>query len=64
MGAGPRSGRMGRARPSFQRMVSDETMRFELGRDVVAALALENLDLSTPASSEAVRRFIVMQRAD
>ena len=50
-------------RPPFQRMVSDETMRIELGPDVVAALALENLDLSTPANSEAVRRFIVMHRA-
>ncbi len=50
-------------RPSFQRMVFDETMRIELGRDVVAALALENLDLSTPANSEAVRRFIVAHRA-
>lgn len=50
-------------RLSFQRMVSDETMRIELGRDVVAALALENLDLSTPANSEAVRRFIVANRA-
>jgi hypothetical protein len=44
-------------------LVSDETLRIELGRDVVAALALENLDLSSPASSEAVRRFIITHRA-
>jgi len=50
-------------RPSFQRTVSDETMRIELGAEVVAALAVENLDLSTPAHSEAVRRFIVEHRA-
>lgn len=62
-GAAARSGQTAMVRLSFQRMVSDETMRIELGRDVVAALALENLDLSTPANSEAVRLFIVAHRA-
>jgi hypothetical protein len=49
--------------PPFRRLVADETLRIELGPDVVAALALENLDLSTAATSEAVRRFIVEHRA-
>ena len=58
-----RSERPARVHPSFQRMVTDETLRTELGPDVVAALVLENLDLSTRASSEGVRRFIIEHRA-
>lgn len=61
--SGPPSEPKAHVRPPFLRLVSDETLRIELGRDVVAALALENLDLSSPASSEAVRRFIITHRA-
>ena len=45
------------------RTVTDETLRIELGPEAVAALALENLELSTPTTSEAVRRFIIEHRA-
>ena len=50
-------------RESFFQILHDETLRTELGQLVVAGLAVENLELSTPATSMAVRRSIIERRA-
>ena len=50
-------------RPTFLQTVRDETLRAELGPEVVAGLAVENLDLSTPDRSAAVRRSAIERRA-
>jgi hypothetical protein len=50
-------------RPTFIQTVRDETLRAELGPEVVAGLAVENLDLSNPDISEAVRRAAISGRA-
>ena len=50
-------------RESFFQILHDETLRTELGSAVAAALAVENLELSTPATSMAVRRTIIERRA-
>ena len=50
-------------RPTFLQFLRDETLRTELGSDVIADLAVENLELSTPARSQAVRRSIIERRA-
>ena len=50
-------------RETFFQILHDETLRTELGAAVVAGLAVENLELSTPASSMAVRRTIIERRA-
>ena len=42
--------------------VRDETLRLEMGRPVVRALAVENLTCSTPALSGTVRRSIIEWR--
>lgn len=47
----------------FIRFVSDEWLRLELGAAVVAALALENVELSSERLSREVRRSIVERRA-
>jgi hypothetical protein len=50
-------------RESFFQILNDETLRTELGAAVVADLAVENLELSTQATSMAVRRTIIERRA-
>jgi hypothetical protein len=50
-------------RQSFFQMLHDETLRTELGPAVVADLAVENLELSNPATSQAVRRTVIERRA-
>ena len=50
-------------RESFFQVLHNETLRTELGAAVVADLAVENLELSTPATSMAVRRSIIERRA-
>jgi hypothetical protein len=50
-------------RPTFLQTLRDETLRAELGPEVVADLAVENLDLSTLARSQAVRRTVIECRA-
>ena len=49
-------------RESFFQILNNETLRTELGAAVVADLAVENLELSTPATSMAVRRGIIARR--
>ena len=48
--------------PTFLQLLRDETLRTELGPAVVADLAVENLELTTPARSQAVRRSIIERR--
>jgi hypothetical protein len=50
-------------RPTFLQTLHDETLRTELGSKVVASLAVENLDLSSPITSQAVRRAAIERRA-
>jgi hypothetical protein len=50
-------------RTTFLQFLQDETLRTELGPEVVADLAVENLELSTPARTEAVRRTVIERRA-
>jgi hypothetical protein len=50
-------------RTTFLQFLRDETLRTELGPNVLADLAVENLELSTPARTEAVRRTIIERRA-
>jgi hypothetical protein len=50
-------------RETFFQILNDETLRTELGAAVVADLAVENLQLSTPLTSMAVRRSIIERRA-
>jgi hypothetical protein len=50
-------------RKTFLQILRDETMRTELGAEVVADLAVENLELSTPARSAAVRRCAIERRS-
>jgi hypothetical protein len=49
-------------RASFLQTLRDETLRTELGADVLAGLAVENLELSTPALGQAVRRSVIERR--
>ena len=49
-------------RESFFQILNDETLRTELGAAVVADLADENLELSSRATSMAVRRTIIERR--
>ncbi len=48
---------------TFLRTVGDETLRIELGSAVLSDLAVENLELSTPARTRAVRRSVIQRRA-
>jgi hypothetical protein len=48
---------------TFLQVVRDETLRLELGSGVLSDLAVENLDLSTPARSLAVRQTVIERRA-
>ncbi len=50
-------------RESFHQILNDETLRTELGPAVLADLAVENLELSSPATSMAVRRSVIERRA-
>jgi hypothetical protein len=50
-------------RKSFFQILHDETLRTELGQAVVADLAVENIELSTLATSMAVRRTVIERRA-
>ena len=50
-------------RESFFKTLQDETLRTELGAAVLEGLAVENIDLSTPATSRAVRRTVIERRA-
>jgi len=47
---------------SFVQTLQDETLRIEIGRAVVADLAVENVVLSTPYLSRAVRRSVIERR--
>ncbi|MGH9011033.1 MAG: hypothetical protein ACRDYF_14460 [Acidimicrobiia bacterium] len=49
-------------RESFFQILHDETLRTELGQAVVADLAVENLVLSTLATSMAVRQAVIARR--
>lgn len=49
-------------RPTFLQTLRDETLRTELGAAVVRDLAVENLELSTRARSEAVCRATIERR--
>jgi hypothetical protein len=50
-------------RPTFLQTLHDEALRAELGSKVVASLAVENLDLTSTISSQAVRRAAIERRA-
>ena len=50
-------------RESFIQILQDETLRTELGAAVVADLAVENLELSSRATEQAVRRGVIERRA-
>jgi hypothetical protein len=47
---------------TFIQTLRDETLRLEVGGPVVSDLAVENLELSTPALSRAVRRSVIERR--
>ena len=47
---------------TFVQTLRDETLRLEVGSPVVSDLAVENLELSTPAMSRAVRRSVIERR--
>jgi len=48
---------------TFVQTLRDETLRIEVGAPAVSGLAVENLELSTPAVSQAVRRSVIERRA-
>jgi hypothetical protein len=47
---------------TFIQTLHDETLRLEVGSPVVSDLAVENLELSTPALSRAVRQSVIERR--
>jgi len=47
---------------SFVQTLRDETLRIEVGRPALSDLAVENLELSTPALSRAVRQSVIERR--
>jgi hypothetical protein len=47
---------------TFVQTLRDETLRLEVGSPVVAGFAVENLELSTPALSQAVRQSVIERR--
>jgi len=47
---------------TFVQILRDETLRLEVGPPVVSCPAVENLELSTPALSRAVRRSVIERR--
>jgi len=49
---------------AYLHTLRDEVLRIEVGPAVASDLAVENLDLSTPALSRAVRLSIITRRAE
>ena len=49
---------------TFTQSLRDETLRLEVGAPVVSGLAVENIELSTPTLSRAVRQSVIERRAD
>jgi hypothetical protein len=47
---------------TFVQTLRDETLRLEVGGPVVADLAVENIELSSPAISQAVRQSVIGRR--
>jgi hypothetical protein len=47
---------------TFVQMLRDETLRFEVGSPALSGLAVENLELSTPALARAVRQSVIERR--
>jgi hypothetical protein len=50
-------------RKTFLQTLRDETLRIEVGQAALGGLAVENLELSTPALSRSVRRCAIERRA-
>lgn len=48
---------------TFLQSLRDETLRLELGSPVISGLAVENIELSTPTLSRAVRQSVIERRA-
>lgn len=49
---------------SFVQTLQDETLRIELGFSVVSVLAVDNVELSTPSLSRAVRQSVIERRGE
>jgi hypothetical protein len=47
---------------TFLQSLRDETLRLEVGSPVVSDLAVENIELSTPSLSRAVRQSVIERR--
>ena len=47
---------------TFVQSLRDETLRLEVGSPVLSGLAVENLELSTPALTRAVRQSVIQRR--
>jgi hypothetical protein len=47
---------------TFVQSLRDETLRLEVGSPVVSSLAVENIELSTPTLSRAVRQSVIERR--
>jgi hypothetical protein len=47
---------------TFVQTLRDETLRLEMGSPVVADLAVENIELSNTAISQAVRQTVIGRR--
>jgi hypothetical protein len=47
---------------TFLQSLRDETLRLEVGAPVVSDLAVENIELSTPTLSRAVRQSVIERR--
>jgi hypothetical protein len=47
---------------TFVQSLRDETLRLEVGSPVVSGLAVENIELSTPTLSRAVRQSVIERR--
>jgi hypothetical protein len=47
---------------TFVQSLRDETLRLEVGSPVLSDLAVENIELSTPTLSRAVRQSVIERR--
>lgn len=47
---------------TFVQSVRDEILRLEVGSEVVSGFAVENIELSTPVLSRAVRQSVIERR--
>lgn len=47
---------------TFVQSLRDETLRLEVGSPVLTDLAVENIELSTPSLSRAVRQSVIERR--